>query len=264
MIIKYVKDLADVLNVGDRFRVRNGAWYGIIKAKDDTGITVDAYRDYACKNIVTTVHHFFDTRIDLEIDIIYRDRKIVFDCDDILWPLNERIAKAIGVKFSDLHTFSIFENTRLSKSQRNQVYAAYGDFHTFKHINWYAGAETIMDLENHGKGVKVFVNSNSCQEEIAALKYMQIHQLIDISDDQLILNVIDADGHKKKDIGDHVFAFIDDSPHNLLDASTKAEHLYTINTPWNINVPELDGLNIKRFDTLEEIIDDIGKLLDEK
>ena len=121
-----------------------------------------------------------------------------------------------------------------------------------------------MDLENHGKGVKVFVNSNSCQEEIAALKYMQIHQLIDISDDQLILNVIDADGHKKKDIGDHVFAFIDDSPHNLLDASTKAEHLYTINTPWNINVPELDGLNIKRFDTLEEIIDDIGKLLDEK
>ena len=188
--------------------------------------------------------------------------QIVFDVDDILWSLNKRVSERVGIAFSDLCTFSIYENPRLSEKEKEQVLTAYNDPDLFKDIDWYPGAERIMELERHG--IKVYINSNCCQKEIARLKYQQIHELINIPDDQLILNVfdVDSDGHKKKEIGDHVFAFVDDSPYNLLSAT--ADHLYTLNKPWNTNVPELSELNIRRFDALEELVTALDKQLSER
>lgn len=183
---------------------------------------------------------------------------IVFDIDDILWPLNKRVAKITGIDYSKLQTFFVKNNTLLSDYEKDLVFKAYFDPNIFKDIEWYHGAEKIMELEKYG--VNVYINSNCGNHDIAKLKYDQIHKLIDIPDKQLILNILDASGKdKKKEIGDNVWAFIDDSPHNLLSA--KAKYLYTLNTLWNTNVPELDKLNIKRFDTLEEIIDDLIKEL---
>ena len=186
-------------------------------------------------------------------------KKIVFDVDDILWPLNKRVAERTGVDFNKLCTFSIFENPLLSESEKERVLKAYGDSNIFKNITWYSGAEKIMALEKYG--VRVYINSNCYQKEIADLKYDQIHKLVDIPDSQLILNVFDInlEGHKKKEIGENVLAFIDDSPHNLMAA--RAESLYTLNRPWNMTVSELNNINIKRFNTLDEIINDLDHKL---
>ena len=182
--------------------------------------------------------------------------KVVFDIDDILWPLNKRIANLYNIDHNALVTYSIFDNPILNDIQKDCVLKAYSNPELFKDINWFPGADMIMDLEKCG--VKVFLNSNCFHKEIAKLKYEQIHKLIDIPDSQFILNVYGEDvieGHKDKNIGDGVFAFVDDSPHNLIKAN--AQYLYTLNRPWNINCPNLEAITILRFDNLMDIITDI-------
>lgn len=182
------------------------------------------------------------------------DEKIVFDMDDILWALNKRIADRHGIDHNKLVTYSIFENPILSDNEKEAILRAYNDPSVFEDIEWFDGADRIMVLEQFG--ARVFINSNCYCEEIARAKYEQIHRLIDIPDSQLVLNVF-GDTYKdgNKEIGEDVFAFIDDSPRNLIKADSV--HLYTLNRPWNTNCAELKSLDIKRFDSLADILADL-------
>ena len=182
-------------------------------------------------------------------------KKIVFDLDDTLWSLCRRVASLTGVKYNDLVTFSIFDNPLLTDDDRARMLDAFNNAETFENIQWYEGVSDIMKLEQYG--AEVYINSNCNIKEVADVKRRQLHELLDIPDERIILNVTSE--HTKKDVGDDVYIFVDDSPHNMLYSNAK--HKIMLDCPWNINCTELKKQHIVSFSRFDYICDYIKTIL---
>lgn len=186
-------------------------------------------------------------------------RKIVFDVDDILWGLNKIATDKVNIDYNKIVVYSAKENYLLTEDERKRLLEVYSNPDTFKHINWYDGVEDIIKLEQ--KGAEVYINSNSFNIEISELKRKQLKSILGLPDDRLILNVLTD--CKKKEIGDGVWCFVDDSPHNI--ASSTAVHNIAIKTPWNTSKHALDVIGDKDIvilDTLKDVINHIDYMLD--
>lgn len=186
-------------------------------------------------------------------------RRVVFDVDDILWGLNRVASDKAGVSYDKIVTYDVNDNPLLSEIERRKLLEAYSDPSTFKRIKWYSGIEDLLKLEQ--KGVEVYFNSNSFNIEISELKRKQLKSVLAISDSRLIFNTISD--CKVKEVGDGVWCFVDDSPHNILNSS--AVHNIMLKTPWNTSEYASDLLSDKSvvmLDTLEDILKYIIKLLE--
>lgn len=193
-------------------------------------------------------------------------KKIIFDMDDILWGLNERVTLLNGVDMSKLVTFSTSDNPILTDEEKFKMKSCYGYDIIFQNIAWYDGIDLLKQLES--EDVKVYINSNCGSEKIARYKAQQLRKKFDSTDITFILNLISD--CKKKSI-DEAFIFVDDSPHNLVDNKGKVQHLITINKPWNTSKYALEILGdvddrLIRCNNLVEVMEKIGDLLnaDEK
>lgn len=187
-------------------------------------------------------------------------RIVVFDVDDILWGLNAKVSEITGIPEEKLITFALQENPLLTDEEKERVMSIYMSSEQFRDIKWYPGVERIMSLEQYG--AEVHINSNSISQEVVDFKYSQLKSVIDIPDERLHLNLINIGDSKKKDIGDDVFIFVDDSPHNI--ATSTAKYNLMLNHPWNTSVygiRDIGNVPVVRFDSLEKIIDHIETLL---
>lgn len=179
-------------------------------------------------------------------------KKVVFDIDDILWGLNQRVADRLGYNNNYITNFLIHENKHLSTKLKNDIIESYHDLSIFENIQWYEGISEIVNIEQFG--TCVFINSNCMTKDIADSKKSQLLDVVDINPERIRCNVIKAKNCNTKIIDDDTDILIDDSPFNI--AQSKARLNILINHPWNISeeaIKIMEGKDIIRFNNLREI-----------
>lgn len=183
---------------------------------------------------------------------------VIFDCDDILWGLNEKVSNETGVDYTELVTFSIDENPYLTDSDKRLVSAMYHSAELFEDMKFYEGVERLKDIN-----ARVIINSNSMSQAAADMKRIQLKAATGLSDDQIVINVITPDNCKKKTIPEETFIFVDDSPHNV--AMSPARYNIMMYKPWNSTreaFKEIEGKECERWSSLNEIIDRVEYILE--
>jgi hypothetical protein len=185
-----------------------------------------------------------------------KNLKVIFDCDDILWPLNKRMAKMAGIDFDKLYTYSIKDNVNFTEEERNKIINIYGSTELFKNINWYDGIDRIKYLD-----ADIFISTNCYTEDIAKMKRQQLKEVLKIPDDKIYTHVINNE--KRKLVDDDAYIFIDDSPYNRKESNALFNIL--MKKPWNITKESDDLMSPNRpykCDTLNDIIDLVIFLID--
>ncbi len=186
-----------------------------------------------------------------------KKKKVVFDVDDILWALNKRMTEMAGIDFSKLTVYSVLENKNLTDDERQRAYNIYMNHELFENIEWYPGIERINQLD-----ADISINSNSFCDKASMLKRQQLHDVLTLPDEKIIIRTITDE--KKKEMDDDIFIFIDDSPYNI--AASKATYNIVLQQPWNSS-PEMqaimrtNGTGYIYCDTLEHIIDLVEMLI---
>ena len=184
--------------------------------------------------------------------------KVVFDCDDILWPLNKKMAKIAGINFDDLYTYSIKDNKNFSQEEKEKIIGIYGSTQLFTDINWYKGIEKINDIN-----AEIIISTNCYTKDIANLKRKQLKEILNITDDKIHTHIINDE--KEKDIDKDVYIFVDDSPYNIKESYAPFNIL--MKKPWNITKESNDLMikqNVYKYDTLEEIIKAVNFLINKQ
>jgi len=179
-------------------------------------------------------------------------KKIIFDLDDTMWSLNAKACALANVDINKLVYFNLSLNKDLTKAEREKLCSIYSDPGLWKNIKYYKGAKKIYKLEKH-KDVKVFINSNSMNQDVRAYKRSILSKDLNLPNKQIILN----SSCRKKNIKG-AFIFIDDNPDNILHA--ESEYYIMLDKPWN---QKLKGKNIFRCYSFEEILETIEKLIKE-
>ncbi len=158
--------------------------------------------------------------------------EIVYDVDDILWPMSRKIAKSCNISHDHLTAnYRIHENAFLTPEEQKSVIEAFSDPHIFEDIEFFPGIENI--LLPRELGAKVSINSNNLSAEIAKLKKEQLLSTIPgLSADDLHLNII---GYAKE----KVFSFpmtilIDDNSYNI-QISPALLNIMPQNIAWSCN-----------------------------
>lgn len=186
--------------------------------------------------------------------------------DDTLWSLNKRICQHTGIPYEKIITFSIPENPLLTESEKQMMLSSYGNTTMFENIEWFDGISQLNDMI-HDENINVFINSNSANKTCSALKRRQLHEILDIPDDHIIMNVI---GCKKKNsiqktIDSDTYIFVDDSPHNI--AMSPAKYNIMMKTPWNqsdTGKAIVKDKNVIYCDDFNHVLKTIYKILDQK
>lgn len=192
--------------------------------------------------------------------------KIIFDMDDTLWSLNKRICQHTGIPYEKIITFSIHENPLITESEKQMTLSSYGNPAMFENIEWFDGVNQLNNMI-HDENINVFINSNSANETCSALKRRQLHEILDIPDDHIIINTT---GCKKKTviqktIDSDTYIFVDDSPHNV--AMSPAKYNIMIKTPWNqsdAGKAIVKDKNIIYCDDFHHVLKTIYEILDQK
>lgn len=139
--------------------------------------------------------------------------EIVYDVDDVLWPLVDRVFARLGIPLEKETDFNFKSNPILTDDEKQAILAGFSDPHTFDEMNFYPHLPEILQVEE--LGAKVFINSNSYSNEIIERKRAQLqNQLPDFPSERLTFNLIKEQADKKQ-IRANTFVFVDDSPYNI-------------------------------------------------
>lgn len=155
--------------------------------------------------------------------------KVVYDVDDVLWPLNERVFANLGLEFQKDITYNLRDNNLLTPTQQSAVLDAFHQADTFREMNFYPGAKNILQVEALGATVRI--HSHCYTEEIAELKRTQIQQLLPEMKPSFIKMAIIADNPNYKQVDADAFVFVDDNPYNII--TSKAPVNVVPRQPWN-------------------------------
>lgn len=184
--------------------------------------------------------------------------KVVFDVDDTLWGLNDRICASLGIDKSVIHDFNIRKNKSLTDAEKSALLRAYSDVDFFRNIKWFRGIELLNNLFN--KGVDVRISSNCMTAYIANVKTEQLlHKLI-LPQSSIKMNIISSDS-SSKEVNDDAFILVDDSPYNIRNSNAKYNIL--IRQPWNTSLNAYETMTGKTLiycDTLKEAIELVSEL----
>lgn len=139
--------------------------------------------------------------------------EIIFDVDDVLWPLVDRVFAKLNIPLEKETDFNFQANPVFTDQEKANIMDGFCNPETFNQMNFYPGLQELLRPEE--LGAKVFINSNSYNEAIAERKRQQLlHQLPNFPESRLTLNVISGHANKKR-IRPHAFIFVDDSPYNI-------------------------------------------------
>lgn len=182
---------------------------------------------------------------------------VVYDVDDILHPLEYRIADDLGIDVGRfLHTFAILENPKLSDQEREKIIAAFANSKYFQEIEFIDGIERILEPEKYG--ARVEINSNAFSEDIGRLKREQLLAVVPgLRPEQIKINVIHYGKSHTKTLNPEMTIFVDDSPFNV-GLSQALINIMPTWMPWSYSKEALAQLTDKSVtwrDSLNEMID---------
>lgn len=163
---------------------------------------------------------------------------VVYDNDDVLFPLNEIICAKRSIDIHKITDFYINSNARLTPAEKEIIMQDYKDPNTFANMHYYEGAERIKEVEKLSKLVQVWICSNSFSKEIANHKYRQLPIITGITPDRIVLNVINSENNTEKKLPDNTTIFIDDSPYNIAKSNAKLNIM--VKQPWNMSTRAIE------------------------
>ena len=178
---------------------------------------------------------------------------VVYDMDDVLWPLNEHACSLTGIDYGKLCQYSLGDNPLLTKDEVKKLSQMYTNVDLWRDLKWERGAKSIHKLQDCG--VKVMINSNCLSEEVASFKRSFVGRDLKLPEPQIVLNV--TTNWRKKKMIDNTFIFVEDSPHNI--EKSNAKYTIIIDKPWNREV-ELKN-NMFRVYSLQEANRLVKKLI---
>lgn len=146
---------------------------------------------------------------------------IVFDMDDVLFYLNEKVARIKNIPYSKFTVFSPYNNPNLTEDEKQRVLSAYMDTNTYRDIEF---IKPIIDLINwiyhECSDYQVCIISNNSTKDIRDVKLEQLREVLDLPAEQIHMHIIDmATQSLQKKLPDDMFIFVDDSPHNIILAN---------------------------------------------
>jgi len=154
---------------------------------------------------------------------------VIYDVDDVLWPCTENVFHKLGINPNRQTNFRIREDKAFSADEQDRIISAFCDEQSFQNMDFYDGADKILEVED--LGAEVQINSNSFSEKIRAAKRRQLTELFpNLRAEQLRLNLVGTNANHKR-ISADVFAFVDDSPYNV--AGSQAKFNFMPKRPWN-------------------------------
>lgn len=154
--------------------------------------------------------------------------KIVFDIDDVLWGLNQRVAEKYQIPIDKVTHFDLTRSA-LSEEERRQFSQAYCDAETFTDIEFYPGVEDLLELEK--LGATVYIDSCANSDEVVEQKYREIKRILpQMNPAHICIYNPNSNKHSKM-IGEDVLIFVDDGPHNV--AKSLAKYTIVPKKPWN-------------------------------
>lgn len=142
---------------------------------------------------------------------------VVFDMDDVMWNLNEKVSKRTGIPYHKFTHYSVYDNPNMTDKERELVLHAYNDEDTFRNIRFLQPAVRLINRVYHEHPEHpVHLVSNCATEKIACIKMPQLRRVLDLPENRIHLRVIDmATQSKEKKFPDNIFILVDDSPHNI-------------------------------------------------
>ena len=154
--------------------------------------------------------------------ILPKDPKLViFDVDDVMWYLNERVAQIKGIDFNKFTMFSVPDNPLLTEEEKQIILNAYKEVETYKNIQF---IQPVVDLINNiyhnYPEYPVRIVSNNYDQAVKDVKMEQLLQVLDLPEDQIHLRLTTTTSELNgKKLPDEFFLFVDDSPHNIVKAN---------------------------------------------
>lgn len=141
---------------------------------------------------------------------------VVYDVDDILWSLMDRVTEHLGIDYNRAtYLFSVRDNPKLTPEEKRAIIDDFANPKMFENIQFYPGAEDILKVEQMGAHVRI--NSNAFNAEIGRLKTEQLLAHIpDLTPEHIQMNIINPKDTHKKEMNPDTVIFIDDSEHNIL------------------------------------------------
>lgn len=185
-------------------------------------------------------------------------RLVVFDMDDVMYNLNERVARIKGIPYEKFTQFSIYDNPNMTEDEKKRVLAAYTETDTYRDVEFIQPViDLINDVHRLFKDYEVHIISNSAAKEVRDVKLPQLLRVLDLPQSRIHLNVINMKTQSlQKKMPDNMFLIVDDSPHNLemADAVHKIMPARLHNTGVLAD-GKLNGEHIDRPETPEQLRD---------
>lgn len=155
--------------------------------------------------------------------------KVVYDVDDVLWGLNQRVMKLLDLDIARSIEFRISASPTFTPSEQQAILACFHDAKIFEHIKFYPGARQILAVEPYGATVRI--HSNCFTDAIAAEKRHQLERLLPTLKPAFIkLATITPETNRKR-IDQDAYIFVDDNPYNI--ATSTAKFNFVPEWPWN-------------------------------
>lgn len=140
------------------------------------------------------------------------------DCDDFLHPLLEPACRATGVDYERASMeFDLSKNSHITAEEGARLAAAFGDPEMFRNMQFYPGAERLLEIQR--AGAKLTVKSLSYSEEIGELKRVQLPKGIPgLKPEQIEINVVTHEKSLKKAIPAGTTLALDDNPYIIAES----------------------------------------------
>ncbi len=185
--------------------------------------------------------------------------KIVFDVDDVLWPLGMTIVKRLGIEPERyFYHFKVIENAKLSKPAQEAIIAAFADVRFFQEIEFFPGIREI--LEPRELGAVINIKSNCFSEQIADLKIQQLLAAVPgLTKDDIEVSIIDYSRTHAKAIDTDTTIFVDDSPYNVATSPARVNIMPDLGG-WNNDASAKELLRGKTV-FYAQTLDDINQLI---
>ena len=157
---------------------------------------------------------------------------VIIDVDDIMLPLNERVAERAGIDYNKIVTYCALDNPLLSPGERRRLYDAYRDQTLHENLPFYQDAVEFRRLLGIPE-LMPRIRSNSVSEKSTSDKLASLAGFFgpDLDRFDVRIDLIDMSQSHVKKMPRNAWALIDDSPHNAL--SSGARHILMRRKPWN-------------------------------
>lgn len=176
---------------------------------------------------------------------------VIFDMDNVMWNLDERVAKRKDIDCRKFTVYSAYDNENLTDMEKNRVITAYTETETYMSIVFYKKiVDLINKIHNEHPEYLVQIVSNCATEAIRDVKMTQLLNVLDLHERDIHLHVINIKtGSKHKELPKDIFMIVDDSPYNIMNAD--ARHKIMPAKPYNTHI---QGYGIDCPKTNDELV----------